>query len=107
MAKIDFDAEFERFMGTNQSSAIKDIYEIIPSLSQDQLEIVSMLKFYSRRYNLDDIEEFINMYLASMKGNKNLSFLSSMNMKNLMKAYTMEELVKGIKINSMNNSNNP
>lgn len=104
--KIDFDAEFEKFMGTGQGSAIKDIYEIIPSLSQEQLETINVLKFYSERYGLEDIKQFIELYMASMKHNKNLSFLSSMNMKSLMKAYTMEELVKGIKVNSTNNTGN-
>lgn len=104
--KIDFDAEFEKFMGTGQSSAIKDIYEIIPYLSQEQLETINVLKFYSERYELEDIKQFIELYLVSMKSNKNLSFLSSMNMKSLMKAYTMEELVKGIKVNSTNNTGN-
>jgi len=102
--KIDFDAEFEKFMGTGQGSAIKDIYQIIPSLSQEQLEIINVLKFYAERYDLEDTRQFIETYLSSMKHNKNLSFLSSMNMKSLFKAYTMEELVKGIKVNSMNNT---
>jgi len=104
--KIDFDAEFEKFMGTGQGSAIKDIYGIIPSLSQEQLEIINVLQFYAERYDLEDIRKFIETYMTSMKSNKNLSFLSSMNMKSLFKAYTMEELVKGIKVNSMNNTGN-
>lgn len=104
--KIDFDAEFEKFMGTGQGSAIKDIYEIIPALSQEQQEIVDCVKFYAKKYDQADLEEFMESYVRNMRQNKNLSFLSSMNMKSLFKAYTMEELVKGIKVSSMNNTGN-
>lgn len=99
MSKIDFDSEFEKFVAGGNGSAIQEIYSIIPAMSQEQMQIVNSLMFFSERYDLEDLKRFISTYLLTLKDNKNLSFLSSMNMKNLLKAYTMDELVKGVKAN--------
>lgn len=103
---IDFDREFENFIGTTGNSAIKDIYNIIPALSQEQLLILDSLMFYSNKYNIDEFKEFVNEYKRNMIKNKNLGFLRSMNMKNLLKAYTQDELIRGIKVNNTTNSSN-
>lgn len=100
MALVDFEKEFSEFVGGNNSSAIKDIYKIIPHLSQDQLQVVLTLKYMIAKYDLKDLDIFLDDYLSSMKNNKNLNFLSSMNMKALLKAYTQDEMIRGIKINS-------
>jgi hypothetical protein len=99
MAKIDFDLEFEHFMAGGEGSAIKDIYSIIPSLSQSQMKVIHALMFYIERYKLDDLRVFLERFLRDIVQNKNLGLLSSMNMKNLLKAYTQEELIKGVKAN--------
>lgn len=100
---LDFEKEFSSFVNASGGSAIKEIYSIIPSLNQKQMQIVHLLKFYIKKYDLKDLDEFLNSYLSSLKSNKNLNFLSSMNMKALLKSYTLEEMTKGIKIQSMNN----
>ena len=97
---IDFEQEFEKFTAGNEGSAIADIYNVIPSLTNEQMQILDCLQFYVKRYGLTDLEIFINQYLVNMKQNKSLSFLSSMNMKSLLKAYTQDELIRGIKISS-------
>ena len=104
MSKIDFDVEFEKFVTTGNGSAIKDIYTIIPSLNNEQMKIVHALMFYIKRYELDDLKVYLERFLLDLGKNKNLGFLSSMNMKNLLKAYTMEEYMKGIKANVQRNT---
>lgn len=94
---IDFEKEFEQFVTDDSGSAIRDIYTIIPSMNQQQLKIISTLKYYANKYNNKELLEFINDYLINMKKNKNLGFLSSMNMKSLLKAYTADEMIRGIK----------
>jgi hypothetical protein len=96
---IDFDKEFSSFCSSD-SSAIKDIYKIIPTLSNGQIKTLNMLRYYIEKYQLVELEKVLQDYLSTIKGNKNLNFFSSMTVKNLLKAYTLEELTKGIKVNS-------
>ena len=103
MAGIDFEAEFAKFVNNGQQgSAIKDIYDIIPALKNDQIKIINNIMYYAEKYELNLLKEQIENFLKFAVKNKNLSFMSSMNMKNLLKAYTQEELVKGIKVQSIN-----
>lgn len=95
---IDFEMEFSNFVSAADGSAIKDIYAIIPTLSNTQIKIVNALNFYIKKYDLPDVKELLEDYLKSIKVNKNLNFVKSMNIRNLLKAYTQEELIKGIKV---------
>jgi hypothetical protein len=100
---IDFEQEFEKFIIDSSGSAIKDIYSIIPSLSQEQIQIYLTLQYYIEKYDAKPLKKFLDDYAMSMKKNKNLGFLSSMNMKSLLKAYTVDEQLRGIKINTNTN----
>ncbi|PNT90890.1 hypothetical protein CDQ83_13695 [Clostridium thermosuccinogenes] len=103
---IDFEQEFSKFVSSGEGSAIKDIYNIIPSLSTSQIKILNALSYYIKKYDLQDLKELVEDYLKNVSKNKNLNFLSSMNVKNLLKAYTQEELIKGIKINTQSKQEN-
>jgi hypothetical protein len=96
---IDFEKEFDNFVTATNSSAIKDIYSIIPSLSQEQQEILLSLEYFIEKYKIAPLRKFIDNYLLNMKQNKNLGFLSSMNMKSLLKAYTADDMLRGVKAN--------
>lgn len=98
--ELDFDKEFNEFVSSGDGSAIKDIYEIIPSISQEQMQIVHTLEYYIEKWNLSELKKFLGEYKKTSSKNKNLGFLSSMNMKSLLKAYTQDELIRGIKISS-------
>lgn len=104
MPGIDFEQELASFVNGGESSAIRDIYEIIPMLSNRQIQIITSLQFFIEKYEMPDLSAFIVGYLAWMGKNKNLDFISSMNVKNLLKAYTQEELIKGIKVQAISNA---
>ena len=96
---IDFEKEFDNFVTTSNSSAISEIYAIIPSVTQEQLQILLNLEFFIEKYDIKPLKKFLENYLNNMKKNKNLGFLSSMNMKSLLKAYTAEDMIRGVKAN--------
>lgn len=100
---IDFEQEFAKFVSGGESSAIKDIYAIIPALSNSQIKTINALNYYIKKYDLPDLREVLEEYLKTISKNKNLNFMSSMNVKNLLKAYTQEELIKGIKVSTQPN----
>lgn len=96
---LDFDKEFSEFVSQSQNnSAITDIYKIIPYLTQEQVQIYLSIKYYINKYNLVNLNNILEEYFTILKENKNLSFISSYNIKNLLKAYTQEELIKGINV---------
>lgn len=103
MPGIDFEAEFAKFVNSGQQgSAIRDIYDIIPAITNSQMKVINNLMYYVEKYDLILLKKQVDLFLKFVTKNKNLSFISSMNMKNLLKAYTQEELVKGIKVQSIN-----
>jgi len=97
---LDFEKEFSEFLTTNQNNAISQIYNIIPTLTQEKISIVLLMKYYINKYELKNLENILNNLIEISKKNKNLNFISSFNVKNLLKAYTQDELIRGIKINS-------
>jgi len=102
---LDFDKEFESFIAGGQtSSAIKEIHQIIPCMTKEQMKLYSMLRYYAAKWQLDDLINYLDTYKEMMQTNKNLGMLSSFNMKNLLKAYTQDELIRGIKVQNTMNS---
>lgn len=98
MAEIDFEKEFSDFVMGSDSSAIMEIYKIIPYMNADQIKVINSLQYFVEKWELEDLQNFIESYALSQKKNRNLNFLSSMNMKSLLKAYTNEEMIRGIKV---------
>ena len=96
---IDFEKEFEEFVLGNNTNAINEIHKIIPTLDSEQIKIITALTYYAEKYNLLELKAFISEYKKLKAQNKDLSFMKSMNMKNLLKAYTNEEMIRGTKIN--------
>lgn len=99
---LDFDKDFQDFVTDNSRSAIKDIYDVIPTLSQEQQQVINLLSFYICKYDLKELQRYLDEYGKMVKKNKNLSFVRSFNFKNLLKAYSMEEYIRGIKVQTQN-----
>lgn len=104
MPNIDFDLIFSDFATSNgDSSAIRDIYDIIPTLEMEQIKVLTCLIYYIEKYDLSELRLFVREYAAQMAKNKTLNFTSSLNVKSLLRAYTQEELIKGIRVSSLAN----
>jgi type III secretory pathway component EscR len=105
--EVDFMNLVENFTtGNSSNDAIKSIYDIIPTLSQEQTGLLMQMQYFINKYSLDDVKNTLEELLQRMYTNKNLNFLSSNTLKSLLKAYTQSELVRGINITSKN-SNTP
>jgi hypothetical protein len=105
MPTVDFEKEMADFVGSSQGgSPIKEIYKIIPTLNNQQIRVLMCLRYYIRKYSpeLDPLSSFIQDYLQNMGKNKNLGFLQSNQLRSLLKAYTQDEMLRGIKISSTN-----
>lgn len=98
---VDFDKEFSLFVGSSgDSSVVSAIYNVIPSLSLNQQQIVLALMYYAEKYDVEELRIFIKSYFKLVSENKDLNFLRSMNFKALLKAWSLEEQVKGIRVTS-------
>lgn len=100
MPKLDFDDMFSSFVSGGEGSAIRDIYNIIPSLSPEQMQVINTLNYYADKWELSETRAFVDSYLKSVKDNKSLGFVKSNQAKALLKAYTQDELIRGVKVNS-------
>ena len=99
---MDFDRDFEMFVQTDSKSAISEIYNIIPSLTPYQQQILGCSKFYCDKYQLPELEKFVIDYGKMIAKNKTMDAIRSFNFKNLLKAYSMEEYMRGIKVSTQN-----
>lgn len=98
---IDFDKEFSLFVGnSSDSSVVSTIYNVIPTLSLTQQQVVLALMYYAEKYDVEELRVFVKNYLKLVSENKNLNFLRSMNFRALLKAWSLEEQIKGIRVNS-------
>lgn len=95
---LDFQDVFDSFVTpTSNSNAIKDIYNMVPAFTQDQLQIIFRVKVLIKKYNLIELDDILNELMKMQKQNKNLSFMRSQNVKAMFRAYNLEELVQGVK----------
>lgn len=103
--EIDFQAMFDGFgNGSNGSNPIHAIYNIIPKYDSFQLRQLFILKYFCAKWQLDDVEALLDDMDVRQDNNRNLSFLGSQNLKALLAAYTQAELVRGIKVSSVNDN---
>ncbi|MDD3253692.1 MAG: hypothetical protein PHV18_14165 [Lachnospiraceae bacterium] len=106
MAEIDFDKVFGQMsIPTAEGDPIKSIYEIIPSMDSVQMHLKFQLMYFVEKYDLPEWKAVFGEIDQQLCVNKNISFMSSQNLRALLSAYTQNELLRGIKIQSMNNVN--
>lgn len=102
---IDFQAAFDSFgTGSNAGNPIQAIYNIIPKYDSYQLKQLFIIKYFVAKWQLDDVQQLLDDMDRRQDNNRNLSFISSQNLKALLAAYTQSELVRGIKVNAYNDN---
>lgn len=103
MADIDFQGMLDS-MGTvsTESDPIKSIYGIIPYMDSTQMQLKFQLMYFIKKYQLTEWETVFEEIDTQLKNNKSLSFMSSQSLKSLLSAYTQNELVRGVKVQTMN-----
>ncbi len=106
MPEIDFDKVLGSMsIPTADGDPIKSIYEIIPCMDSVQMHLKFQLMYFIEKYDLVEWKAVFEEIDNQLRGNKNISFMSSQNLRALLSAYTQNELLRGIKIQSMNNVN--
>lgn len=104
MPDIDFDSIFSGMSIPSQDGdPIKSIYDIIPSMDSTQMHLKFQLMYFISKYDLTEWKTVFDEIDKQLLSNKNISFMSSQNLKSLLAAYTQNELVRGIKVQTMNN----
>lgn len=98
MAAIDFGKIFgEFFTGSNSTSAVKQVYDIIPTFSQQQLNVLVAYQYYAEKYELENVFKFIEKVVELQAKNKNISFFQGNTATKLLRAYTVDDMLGRIK----------
>lgn len=106
MGEIDFQSMLDNFATPSmESDPIKSIYDIIPCMDATQMHLLFQLTYFVEKYDLVDWRAVFSKIDAQLRSNKNISFMSSQNLKALLSAYTQNELVRGIKVQTLNTNN--
>lgn len=101
---IDFQAVLDSMTAGNVSNdPIRSIYEILPQYDNVQQHLLFQAFYFIEKYDLSDMRAMFESFDKVMAHNKNLGLLSSKVLKDLLGAYTQNELVRGVKVNTMNN----
>ena len=105
MAKdIDFQALFSGMAASGDSNPIQAIHNILPTYDNVQMQLRFQAEYYINKYDLEDAREVFREIDKIMGQNKNLTMLQSKNMQALLAAYTQTELIRGIKVQAINNT---
>ncbi len=95
---IDFAKMFDEFFtGSEPNSAVREVYNIIPTFTQEQLNIICAYMYFAEKYDLQHIRDFIDQVIKLQSENKNLSFFQNNVAGKLLKAYTLEEMMGRVK----------
>ena len=77
---------------------IQSIYKIIPNFDSVQLDSIFKLNYFVIKWELDDISKMLEFIIALMKENKSLGFMSSKTLKDLLNAYTLNDMMRGVSV---------
>lgn len=103
MPEIDFDKMLGSMSIAGQDGdPIKSIYDIIPCMDSVQMHLKFQLMYFIEKYDLEEWRAVFADIDLQLQNNKNITFMSSQNLKALLSAYTQNELVRGIKVQTMN-----
>lgn len=107
MAEIDFQKMLDGMsVAPSTGDPIRSIYNILPVYDSVQQHLLFQAFYFIEKYNLEDMRNMFDRFGEIMAQNKNLGLMSSQNLKSLLAAYTQNELVRGIKVNTNNDVTN-
>lgn len=101
--------DFDKLLGSpvltsGEGDPIKSIYDIIPSYDNTQMHLKFQIMYFVEKYDLKEWRSVFEMIDMQLKANKNITFFNQSTLKNLLSAYTQNELVRGIKVQSINSN---
>lgn len=103
MAELDFQTVLDSFATPMQEGdPIKSIYNIIPCMDSTQMHLKFQLVYFIEKYDLCEWRTVFKEIDEVLHSNKSLNFMSSQSLKALLSAYTQNELVRGIKVQTSN-----
>ncbi len=101
--QVDFQSLMSGFSApVDTGDPIKSIYGIIPYMDSTQMHLKFQLMCFIEKYDLSEWRKVFEDIDKQLQNNKNINFFSSQNLKALLSAYTQNELVRGIKVNTLN-----
>ena len=101
--QVDFQSLMSGFSApVDTGDPIKSIYGIIPYMDSTQMHLKFQLMYFIEKYDLSESRKVFEDIDKQLQNNKNINFFSSQNLKALLSAYTQNELVRGIKVNTLN-----
>lgn len=103
---IDFQAALDSFSQSSMqgSDPIASIYNILPTYSPKQQRMLVVMRYFIARWDLDDIQEALEQMQKTISTNKNLGLLQQKSLESLLSAYTQNEMIRGIKVQSFNDN---
>jgi hypothetical protein len=100
LTEQDFDELFSEFSRASGTSGIMDVYKMMPYLNEQQLKTVTDAKYFIDKWQLHDLNNWLNNIIELKKINRSLGFMPSV--KNFLKYSTLDEKVRNVKIQQTN-----
>lgn len=103
---IDFQAMLDDFANTAgaQTNPIREIYNIIPTYTPRQQRFLFIVKHFVEKWDLEDIRYVLREMNKTYLSNKNLGMIEKRTLHDLLAAYTQEDLIRGVKVQSYSDS---
>lgn len=101
---VNFEEVFDDFCNTNTGNVnyIKDIKGLFNNLTSQQLQLLHQLQYYGNKWDCKDLLSFCEQYKADCQARGIKQGLFGSNLRTCIKAYSLEEYMKGINGTSVN-----
>lgn len=99
---LDFQKMLDEFANNagGQTNPIREIYNIIPTYTPRQQKLLFIVKHFVDKWDLDDIAYVLREMAQTYASNKNLGMIEKRTLHDLLAAYTQEDLIRGVKVQS-------
>ena len=99
---LDFDKVFSDFCakGNQGGNIATSVYEILPTLSKKERQTLSIVRFYADTYDIPELHSFVDDYIKISAKNRNLGFLETKSVNNMLKAMSLQELIPQVGVSS-------
>lgn len=99
---LDFQKMLDEFANNTggQTNPIREIYNIIPTYTPRQQKLLFIVKHFVDKWDLDDIAYVLREMAQTYASNKNLGMIEKRTLHDLLAAYTQEDLIRGVKVQS-------
>lgn len=104
MADFDLGALINSMGEGVAANPIESLFKMMPTYDNVQMQLRFQAEYFINKYDLEDARQVFASIDGMMSKNKNMTLFAQKNFQSILAAYTQTELVRGVKVQTVNNT---